>query len=177
MDGSVPKGATYEERMDDGAPEIVVTVRWFQGMAVVGLIASLIIGLPGVILIIGGELGLALVPGATAALLFYWSLATVLNRTTITLGRALVVRHGPVPWMGGLEASLERVRAFELREQRFVRNGRHVRSNWQAVAIVWGEPRRLLHGVSTRDVNRWLATVCQRTLAARQAIAGTSESA
>ncbi len=96
-------------------------MRWFQGMAVAGIFAALVMALPAVVLSLGGEPGMALVPAVPACALLYWSLANVLNRTRIVYGSSLSVTHAPLPWPGTFEARSEEVGAFELREVRFRR--------------------------------------------------------
>lgn len=57
--------------------------------------------------------------------LFYWSLATLLNRTTIVVdGRALTVRHGPVPWWGARDLEVDRVRQLFVRSRTRTNKGR-----------------------------------------------------
>ncbi len=175
-----PPGVTVEEtESSDGSRLLVVRVAWFQAMGVVGLLASLVMALPAVVLGLGGEdAGMALIAAVPAALLLYWSLATVLNRATITLtDRWLTVRSGPIPWPHGFEAGIDRIERVELREIRAVRRGRTYVRGYDSVAIVNGLPQRLAPGVTDRARHTFVVETLTAAIAKHRAAAssGTSE--
>jgi len=172
--GGEPPGVTVEETAAaDGSRMLVVRVTWFQAMGVVGLLASLAMALPAVALGVGGEDGgMALIAAVPAALLFYWSLATVLNHATITLtDRWLTVRSGPIPWPHGFETALDRIERIELRELRAVRRGRTFVRGYDSVAIVRGLPERLSPGVTDRPRHTFVVETLTAAIAKRRAAA------
>ena len=87
-------------------------------------------------------------PAVAAALalpffaLVYAALTSVVNHATVTLGRALEVRTGPLPWFGSITLDTARITSIEPRAQR----GTRKRVSYDVVAVIDGVP----HVIVTR---------------------------
>lgn len=88
--------------------------------------------------------------------LFYWSIASLLNRTTIVVdGRTLSVRHAPIPWPGGRDLDADRIQQLFVRSS--LHRGKHgTRTSYALCANVDGTSVDLVRGMSRLDEARYM---------------------
>jgi hypothetical protein len=113
-----------------------------------------------VVALADGEIGVLLfgsVHGAIGVGLAYLWLATAVNRTTVTVGPAVGVAHGPLPWWGSRAVDRQDVHQVYVLED----VGSKGHRSWSVHArLNNGHPVRLLHGLQSpgraRFVEQWL---------------------
>ncbi|HEX2094262.1 MAG TPA: hypothetical protein VHG28_17795 [Longimicrobiaceae bacterium] len=89
--------------------------------------------------------------------LTYYTIAGYVNSTTVTLDRGhLTVRHGPLPWPGGLDLDTSQFRQLYCEEKvTRGRNGPHYSYNLMVVMRDGGR-KKLVSGLDTPDVSLFL---------------------
>ena len=152
--------------------ELVIERRWFAWTAIFMVFFCVIwfgfLGFWYAIAFTTGLLALKLVPllhVAVGLFLLYTTIATLLNRTRITVGRgSLTVRHGPVPWPG------RRTLATETLEQLYCEE--HVNRSRNGVNVTYsvrargkdGRLVKLATGLPERDQALYIEQQIERHL-------------
>lgn len=95
---------------------------------------------------------------AAGVAITYFTLASLLNRTTIHLRDGeLMVRHGPLPWRGGGRYAAEAIRGVRVRMQVQPQRRRQQRTSFELVADLDDRSVPLVKGLASRDKADYLA--------------------
>ncbi len=100
---------------------------------------------------------------APSAVLFYTSLAGLLNRAIVTIDSSLHVRYRPLPWPGSRDIPIAQLRQLSVRTHRGGRYGTIVTHSVDAK--VHGVDTRIVGGLARESEARFIQRTIERHLA------------
>lgn len=171
-DGARPGDIGYRESARTTGGRLGISRRWFSPMSIFTLVFAIVwcgfltiwyaTAFAG-----GAQLEALLFPllhVAVGFFLFYWSIASFVNRTRIVVdGGRLSVRHGPLPWPGSRDLEVRSIKQLFVRTRvTHTKNG--TSSSYALCADVDGTAIDLVRGLSQADEARYIEQVIEEHL-------------